>query len=342
MNSEEAENSAVQKAVYWGREAFPGLLACATIAMASTFLSNNYGGPVMLFALLLGMAFHFLSEEGACVKGIEVASKTILRLGVALLGARITFDQIVGLGSTTIIGVVLAIGATILFGWALAQILGLKKTQGLLSGGAVAICGASAALALSAVMPKNKYSENNTIITVVAVTTLSTVAMVLYPLITTQLGFNDIDAGIFLGGTIHDVAQVVGAGYNISNDAGDVATIVKLLRVATLVPVVLIFSLIFVRKNNANGRASRAGLIPPWFLVVFVIFVVLNSMSTMPAEMTDQLKTFSSACLVTAIAGLGMKTSLKEIAKVGWPIVILVVGETVFIAFFIFGLVHFF
>ena len=145
-----------------------------------------------------------------------------------------------------------------------------------------------------------------------------------------------------MGGTIHDVAQVVGAGYNISNDAGDVATIVKLLRVATLVPVVLIFSLIFVRKNNANGRASRAGLIPPWFLVVFVIFVVLNSMSTMPAEMTDQLKTFSSACLVTAIAGLGMKTSLKEIAKVGWPIVILVVGETVFIAFFIFGLVHFF
>ncbi len=331
----------MEKAISGIKDAFPGLLACLTIAMASSFLSTNYGGPVMLFALLLGMAFHFLSEEGVCARGIEIASKTVLRLGVALLGVRITFDQIAGLGGATIVGVILAIAATLVFGWAVAQILGLKRTQGLLSGGAVAICGASAALALSAVMPKNKYSENNTIVTVVAVTTLSTVAMVVYPLITQQLGFSPVDSGIFLGGTIHDVAQVVGAGYSISDETGDISTVVKLLRVTMLVPVVLIFSLIFARKNQESEGVSRAGLLPPLFLVCFVGFVILNSFHVVPEVAIDGLTDVSRACLVTAIAGLGMKTSLKEIAKVGWPIVILVVSETVFIALFIYALVLF-
>ncbi len=331
----------MEKVMNWIREGFPGILACVTIAMASSFLSTNYGGPVMLFALLLGMAFHFLSEEGVCAKGIEIASKTILRIGVALLGVRITFDQIAGLGEVTVIGVILAIAATILFGWVAAQLMGLKRSQGLLSGGAVAICGASAALALSAVMPKNEHSEKNTIVTVVAVTTLSTVAMVVYPLITQQVGFSDLDAGIFLGGTIHDVAQVVGAGYSISDETGDISTVVKLLRVTMLVPVVLIFSLIFARKNKAGSDMSGADLLPPWFLIVFVLFVVFNSMNWIPKIATESLTDLSRACLVTAIAGLGMKTSLKEIASVGWPIVILVVSETIFIALFIFALVWF-
>ncbi|WP_169545909.1 YeiH family protein [Sneathiella aquimaris] len=341
MKSQLVKKGAVNEAVSWSKDAFPGVLVCITIGMAASFLNDHYGGPVMLFALLLGMAFHFLSEEGVCVRGIEVASKSILRLGVALLGARITFDQIVGLGEYTIIGVILAIAATIIFGWGMAQILGLKKTQGLLSGGAVAICGASAALALSAVMPKNKYSENNTIVTVVAVTTLSTIAMVLYPLIAQKAGLDSVEAGVFLGGTIHDVAQVVGAGYSVSTETGDVSTIVKLLRVATLVPVVLIFSLLFAQKNRSEKTMSKAGLLPPIFLVGFVVFVVFNSFNLIPPTVTDGLKTLSSACLVTAIAGLGMKTSLREIAKVGWPIVILVISETIFIALFIFALVQF-
>ncbi len=334
----EESGSVVQRARSWAQEIFPGILVCITIAMAATFLSDHYGGPVMLFALLLGMAFHFLSEEGACKAGIEFASKTVLRVGVALLGVRITFGQIADLGEFTIIGVVLAIAATILFGWLVAQIFKLKPSLGLLSGGAVAICGASAALALSAVMPRNEHSERNTIVTVVAVTTLSTIAMVLYPLITQQAGLDAVDAGIFLGGTIHDVAQVVGAGYSLSDETGDVSTVVKLLRVTMLVPAVLIFSVIFSSRNNVNGNGSKSGLIPPAFLVGFIVFVVLNSFDLMPSFATESLTDLSRVCLVMAIAGLGMKTSLKEISKVGWPIVGLIVSETVFIALFIYAL----
>ncbi|WP_169569605.1 YeiH family protein [Sneathiella limimaris] len=323
------------------QELFPGVLVCLTIAMAATFLSDHYGGPVMLFALLLGMAFHFLSEEGPCKKGIEFASKTVLRVGVALLGVRITFGQIADLGEVTILGVIVAIFATIFFGWVFAQVFKLKPSQGLLSGGAVAICGASAALALSAVMPKNKHSENNTIVTVVAVTTLSTIAMVLYPLITQQAGFGAIDSGVFLGGTIHDVAQVVGAGYSISDETGDISTVVKLLRVTMLVPVVLIFSFIFSARNKAKEEGQKASLLPPAFLVGFIVFVILNSFNLMPELAVDHLTDLSRVCLVTAIAGLGMKTSLQELFKVGWPIVGLVVSETIFIALFIYGLVAF-
>ncbi|MBE7637803.1 putative sulfate exporter family transporter [Sneathiella sp. P13V-1] len=318
---------------------FPGLLVCLTIAMASGFLSDHYGGPVMLFALLLGMAFHFLSEEGACKAGIEFAARTILRIGVALLGVRITFDQIADLGGLTIAGVAAGLVLTILFGWILAQVLKLKPSLGLLSGGAVAICGASAALALSAVMPKTPYTERNTIVTVVAVTTLSTVAMVVYPLITEYFAMDHVEAGVFLGGTIHDVAQVVGAGYSVSEEAGDVSTVVKLLRVTLLVPVVLVFSFIFSASRKKKGEESSLGILPPAFLIGFVIFVFLNSMSYLPSMAIEHMTDLSRMCLVTAIAGLGMKTSLKEITKVGWPVVILVVSETIFIALFIFLLV---
>lgn len=335
------QRSRFDKVRSWLQAMFPGVLVCITIAMAATFLSDHYGGPVMLFALLLGMAFHFLSEEGPCKAGIEFASKTILRVGVALLGVRITFGQIADLGEVTIIGVILAIAATIFFGWIFAQIFKLKPSQGLLSGGAVAICGASAALALSAVMPRNEHSEKNTIVTVVAVTTLSTIAMVIYPLITEQLGLSDVNAGVFLGGTIHDVAQVVGAGYSLSDETGDVATVVKLLRVTMLVPAVLVFSFIFSSRNKQNGGKGRTGLLPPVFLIGFILFVLINSFSLMPEFATAQLTDLSRVCLVTAIAGLGMKTSLKEISKVGWPIVGLVVSETIFIALFIYALLAF-
>src|SRR5262249_36902032 len=162
------------------------------------------------FALLIGMAFHFLHEEGRCVAGIEFASRTVLRLGVALLGVRITFDQIASLGFAPVAMVVVGVSTTILFGLALADRLKLSRIFGVLSGGAVAICGVAAALAIATVLPRTPQSERDTILAVVSVTTLSTIAMIAYPILVVALGFDERHAGIFLGGTIHDVAQVIG------------------------------------------------------------------------------------------------------------------------------------
>ena len=223
----------------------PGLLVAVTVAMAASFLSVHYGAPVMLFALLLGMAFNFLSEEGRCVPGLQTASTQILQVGVALLGARITIEQVAELGLVPVATVFAAILLTIGFGILAARLLGLPKQLGILTGGSVGICGASAAMAMSTTLPKYQGSERDTIFTVVAVTTLSTVAMIAYPIIAVSLGLSHAQAGFFLGATIHDVAQVVGAGYSVSGQTGDVATIVKLARVAMLVPVILILWLGF-------------------------------------------------------------------------------------------------
>src|SRR5271156_7127776 len=106
---------------------YPGLLVAGTIALASTWLAQHYTAPVMLFALLFGMAFHFLHEEGRCVAGIEFSSRVILRLGVALLGVRITFSQIVSLGVAPVAMVIVGVTTTIVFGFLLSRRLGLSS-----------------------------------------------------------------------------------------------------------------------------------------------------------------------------------------------------------------------
>src|SRR5271167_2277094 len=160
---------------------YPGVLVAGTIALASTWLAQHYTAPVMLFALLFGMAFHFLHEEGRCVAGIEFASRSVLRLGVGLLGVRITLSQIASLGPWPVATVIVGVATTILFGFLLARRMGLSSIFGVLSGGAVAICGASAALAIASVLPRSDTRERDTILTVVSVTALSTLAMILYP-----------------------------------------------------------------------------------------------------------------------------------------------------------------
>jgi uncharacterized integral membrane protein (TIGR00698 family) len=307
---------------------YPGVLVAITIALAATWLSQHYNAPVMLYGLLLGMAFHFLHEEGRCVAGIEFSSKAILRLGVALLGVRVTAEQIMSLGPTPILIVVAGVVSTISLGLLVAPRLGRSKAFGVLSGGAVAICGASAALAIASVLPKSKDSERDTILTVVTVTALSTVAMIVYPLIAVRLGLTETQAGVFLGGTIHDVAQVVGAGYSISPAAGDVATYVKLLRVAMLAPVVFAISIVAARSAQGGGGKIPT---PPLFLLGFAALVAINSLGFLPKPVVAAATGASSWCLVTAIAALGMKTSFKDVFAVGWRPIAMMVGETLWI-----------
>ena len=316
---------------------YPGVLVAGTIAIAATFLSQTYNSPVMLFALLIGIAFHFLHEDGRCKAGIEFSARTILRIGVALLGARITTGQIASLGVAPFAMVIAGVATTILFGFWASNRLGLDKYFGILSGGAVAICGASAALAISVALPKFENKERDTVLTVVGVTTLSTIAMVIYPLIAKALHFSDAQAGLFLGGTIHDVAQVVGAGYMISQEAGDISTYVKLLRVAMLIPVVLCISVLIARNAEiiSDGSAPRF----PLFLIFFVAFVGINSFLPVPQAIINTAGTISSWCLVTAIAALGMKTSLRDLVKVGWLPVGLMVAETLWIGLLVLGFI---
>lgn len=316
------------------REAMPGLLLSATIALAVRFVSDRLGGPAMLYALLFGMAFNFLCEDEQFSRGIRWASRHILRIGVALLGLRITTEQVMGLGWQALALILAGVAATIFVGWLIGRAGGLRNDHSILSAGAVAICGASAALAIASVQPPHENHERDTILTVAGVTALSTLAMVFYPVFVTYLGYDDVTAGIFLGATIHDVAQVVGAGYIISDQAGEISTLVKLIRVACLVPVVVTIS-VLMHRRRAAGPSSNPLL--PRFLVAFVVLVIINSLGWVPPAASSALASVSSWCLLAAVAALGVKTSLKALAEVGPAPIGVMVGQTLFLAVFVIG-----
>lgn len=322
-------------------DVMPGLLVAVAVAVTAQFLSDHYGAPAMLMALLLGIAFHFLSEEGRCVPGIQFTATTVLRFGVALLGVRISVELLIGLGVETIALIVFGVVATILFGLLGAKLLGRGWRLALLTGGSVAICGASAAMAIAAVLPKNQFSERNLIFTVLSVTVLSTIAMIAYPIVTQTFDLDARATGIFLGGTIHDVAQVVGAGFSVSTETGETATVVKLIRVTMLAPVVLVFALA-IRAAGAEqpGQTKRPPLIPG-FVLPFIGLAALNSFGLIPAAVGEQLGDLSRWALLVAIAAVGMKTSFRSVFDVGGQAITLIVAETLLIAGIILAGIHY-
>lgn len=314
------------------KDFLPGILVSVITGFAALFLSEHYGAPAMLFALLLGMALSFLYEGTKCQKGIEFTACHILRLGVALLGLRIAFNDLVALGWHTALLLIFAIVSTILVGLLCARAFGLQKRFGVLTGGAVGICGASAAMAISAVLPGSKEQERDTLLTIIVVTSLSTLAMIAYPMLASSLNLSPQQTSIFLGGTIHDVAQVVGAGYSVSEQTGDLATLTKLVRVAFLMPVVMCI-LLTIRINIGKAEGKAPGV--PGFLIAFVILMIVNSVVNIPEVITLSASELSRFALVVSIAAIGMKSNLGQLLTVGAKPVILMVVETLWIAIII-------
>jgi len=287
-------------------------------------MSEHYGAPVMLFALLIGIAFHFLSAEESCAAGIDFAAKTLLRFGVGLLGLRLGLAEVTSLGFGPVAAIIGFVLATLSCGALMSYLLGRRLAFGMLAGGSVAICGASAALAIASVLPTHKDREQDTLFVVIGVTALSTIAMITYPILFLSLGLSDVQSGFLVGATIHDVAQVVGAGYSISEEAGVIATYVKILRVA-LLPVVLLVVMLSFRG------AQQQRVTVPWFLVMFAMCAVAANSGMIPTAILEVLNEMSRWLLVIAISALGVKTSLGRIIKVKFSYSLILIVETLFL-----------
>ncbi|MBP1883975.1 YeiH family protein [Sinorhizobium mexicanum] len=304
----------------------PGLFLALTVAAAATFVAQAVGAPVMPFALLIGIALNGASGDEQLRAGLAFASRPLLQVGIALLGLKISVMQVASLGSDTLLLVASGTAVSIASGLALARLFGLPSTLGLLAGGATGICGASAALAISSTLPASPNKDRETAFVIVTVTTLSTVAMLAYPVIAHFLGLDDRQTGIFLGATIHDVAQVVGAGYAVSEEAGDTATIVKLFRVALLLPTVLGIALTMRSRASTEGRLPW--LLPP-FAVAFAVLVVVNSSGFVPTALRDVSIALSNWCLATAVAAIGIRTSISGTLRMGWAALAVPIGATI-------------
>ena len=320
----------------------PGLLLSIVIAAAATFVSDHYGGPKFLYALLLGISLHFLSEHGKCVAGIEFAAKKLVRIGVALLGVRIAYSDVATIGLQGVGVLAGAVVLTICFSMILARLLRVPGPFALLAGGATGICGISAAMAISSTMPQTKENEQFTLMTAIGVAAFSTLAMVTYPLVVTSLGLTPAEAGMFLGGSIHDVAQVVGAGFMLSTEVGDASTLAKMFRVAMLMPVIVVLALSvrFTRASEGNVTKLSTPIIP-FFLLVFIVLIVANSFNLVPASVVDTMSDASKWCLVISIAALGVKTSFEKLFSLGWKPIALLFLNTVFIAGYILTVIYF-
>ncbi len=322
------------------RRLAPGLALACVIAIVSVlaepFATDTFGFlfgfpvtvPAIVLALVIGMAFHVTDPQSPVQPGLTFAVKKLLRVAISLLGLRIALSDIVALGLSTALLIVISMAATIVVGVVLARMVGRDDGFGALAGAATAVCGASAALATATVLPQDRSRDADVAFTVVAVNALSTVAMLAYPPLCLWLGYDGRETAILLGGTIHDVAQVVGAGYSVSTDVGNGSVIVKLFRVFLLLPVVLSVGWYFTRRGQSHGSAN----VPfPMFAVVFLGFVLLNSTGLVPPMVKSVLGEVSRWGLLLAIAALGLGTSIGAVLRIGWQSIIVVCGTTLFL-----------
>ena len=306
------------------RNEFRGILLATTIGLASKFLGGHYTVPSVLFALLIGLCFHFSYGDKKVKDGIDFTADFLLKLAVGLLGFRLTFSSLQNIGFSAIIVIVFTVFLTISFGIILAKSFGKEKDFGILSGGATAICGVSAAVAICSLMPKSKHRNRDMAIVIVGVTILSTLSMIFYPILFKSFGMTDVAAGFVLGASIHDVAQVVGAGYSISNDAGITATFIKMVRVS-LLPLIIIALLI--RSNQSKTKNIKL----PWFLILFFVMAISKNLFAIPEFIDSSVEFISSWLLIVSIAAIGVRTSLASVTSVSYVYGAILILETVFL-----------
>jgi uncharacterized integral membrane protein (TIGR00698 family) len=316
-----------------------GLLLCAGLAAAAIAIGRLAPVPPVLTALLLGMAARRLPIGRSALPGVGFCGRNLLRIGVALLGARLSVDQLAALGWPAAIVAAGAVIVTIMLGGLAGRLCGLAPERALLSAGSVGICGASAALAISSVLPPSPARERETVFTIAAVTTFSTAVMLLYPLIARLAGFDASQAGIFLGASIHDITQVIGAGALVSPEATVSATATKLVRVACLAPAVALIALSTAR--NCAGTMTRPPLLPP-FLVGFVVMAGAANSGWLPHGAITLFSETATIFLVTATAALGLKTSIRDLAGAGWRPLAAVTAQTAIIGLYSLGAVWLF
>lgn len=297
-----------------------GLLFVAGLALTSTLmvkihmLSHTGLSPLVLaivLGILVGNSFHL---PGSLNPGIQFAAKRVLRLAIILYGFRVTFQQIASVGLEAIVIDSAIVVSTISFGFIVGRkLFKLDSDLSLLIAIGAGICGAAAVLAAEDVLKSEPFK---TAIAVGTVVLFGTIAMFVYPAIqhTGILHFNIHQYGIFVGSSIHEVAQAVVAGTNISNDAGEIAVIVKMIRVLLLVPV--LFSLSFVIKSrDLNSQKRRITI--PWFAIGFVCVIGINSLHLMSTDSIQAVNEIDIMLLTMAMGAIGLETKMSKIKKVG-------------------------
>lgn len=306
----------------------PGIFICVIIGIISSYLGGQIplvGGPV--FALLLGITLNFfIKSNTSFVPGLNFTSKRILKFAIILLGFGLSIGQIVEVGKISLIVMVFTLAASFGFGYIFGRIFNMDwKLSSLISAG-TGICGGSAVAALSPVIE----AEDSHVAYAISATFIFDILMViLFPIMGSKLGLSDLAYGLWTGTAVNDTSSVVAAGYAYSNVAGEFATIVKLTRTLSIIPVVVIFSYIAqrVKYTESIAQTGQEAIVErkkvpfksifPYFIIFFILAAIINSVGFVPTNMGLAINRFSKFLMVMALGAIGLKTDLTEIRNSG-------------------------
>lgn len=298
---------------------FVGLLALAVVQLAQIPAIKSFGISPLVIGIVCGMLYgNFFKGTMPADWGVGVhfTARKLLRVAVALYGLNISVQQIVEVGLPgVVVAIGVAVGVLALGTWLGTRWLGLDRDTSMLTAAGSAICGAAAVLAFESTL---RSAPHKSAVAVATVVLFGTISMFLYPVLFRMgwLGFDSQSIGIFLGGSIHEVAQVVAAASNIDPATTEVATIVKMTRVALLVPLLLVIGL-WLQRRDTQATGSKASLPVPWFAIFFLVFALVNSANVIPAEPLAMLRAFDIFLLTMAMTALGMETRFAQMKQAG-------------------------
>jgi uncharacterized integral membrane protein (TIGR00698 family) len=304
-----------------------GILFVALFAAAVTRLSAipaiaGLGISPLIVGIVAGALYGNALRHGmpdSWAAGVNFSARKLLRIAVAFFGLRLSLQEIAQVGLAGVTASVLIVVSTLAIGtWVGMKLMKLDRDTALLTAAGSAICGAAAVLAFESTLQSKPHQSAMAVGSVVLFGTLS---MFLYP-IALHAGWLPLDTlgtGLFFGGTIHEVAQVVGAASNVSPEATHIATIVKMTRVMLLVPVLLGLGLWLNRSRAAQGAQGKQGgkLAVPWFALGFLALVIVNSLHILPEAATSTLNMLDTFALTMAMTALGMETRIAQIRQAG-------------------------
>ncbi|MBS0452141.1 MAG: YeiH family putative sulfate export transporter [Proteobacteria bacterium] len=309
----------------------PGLILAAAVAAAAFWLGTvpwfrNHGLSTLTLAIAIGMLVGntvYPKLAARAGHGIGFSKTKLLRAGIVLYGMRLTFGEVASIGVSGVLVDVIMLSSTYLAAyWIGTRVLGLDRETSLLIGAGSSICGAAAVMAAEPVVKGRAEQATIAVATVVA---FGTLAMFLWPAIY-HLGvdhgllqWSAREYGVFVGSTVHEVAQVVVAGGAVSQEAADAAVVTKMLRVMMLAPVLVVVALLLSRgsKTAANGQAGRTRITVPWFAFGFIAVAAFNSLVDVPASLKHAAITVDDLLLAMAMAALGLTTHVSTLRRAG-------------------------
>lgn len=294
----------------------PGILLAALIAVPAWLLGKSFpiiGSPVL--GILFGMVLAFWKRPALFNDGVQYTSKKLLQYSIILLGFDMNLFNVFNVGKQTLVLMAFTLTATFLTAYIAGKFLKLDGNTKTLIGVGSAICGGSA---IAATAPVIHASDEEVAHSISTIFLFNVIAAFLFPFLGHAFGMNDHSFGLWAGTAINDTSSVVAAGYSFSNQAGNLAVIVKLTRTLMIVPITLIIAFYTSKKaaGNQQGGYSIAKIFP-WFVLGFVAASVINTFLPMPQGMSSFLAQAGKFVIVMAMASIGLNTNLVKLVKSG-------------------------